>query len=154
LATWAEFEAAAPELAAFGRALLYKTGDPIGYLATVRATDGGPRVHPVCPISTNGRLYVTIPRVSPKVRDLQANPLYMFHTFPDDRDPEFSFRGRAKLVTDTAERKAVNEACTFATGVRDSDEVFELDIERADTTTWENWAQADTRAVRRSWTPS
>jgi hypothetical protein len=151
LASWAEFEAADPELAAFGRALLYKTGDPIGYLATVRAADGGPRVHPVCPIPAAGRLYVTIPRISPKVRDLEADARFMFHTYPGDRDPEFSFRGRARLVTDDEERGVVNEACTFATGVRDEDEVFELDIERADSTTWANWAQADTYAIRKKW---
>lgn len=151
MASWSEFEAADPELAAFGRRLLYKTGDPIGYLATVRAVDAGPRVHPVCPIPADGRLYVTIPRVSPKVADLKADPRFMFHTYPDDRDPEFSFRGRARLVTSDEERKIVDEACTFATGVRDEDEVFELDIERADSTTWVNWAQADTYAVRRKW---
>lgn len=154
MATWEEFEAADPELAAFGRALLRKTGDPIGYLATVRATDGGPRVHPVCPIPADGKLYVTIPRISPKVRDLKTDARYMFHTYPGDRDPEFSFRGRARLVTSEGERRTVNEACTFATGVRDEDDVFELDIERADSTTWMNWAKADTYAVRRTWTAS
>jgi hypothetical protein len=98
-----------------------------------------------------GRLYVIIPRVSPKVRDLRGDPRFMLHTYPDDRDPEFSFRGRARFVTDRDERQAVDDACTFAAGVRDDDEVFELGIERADATTWENWAQADTYPVRRSW---
>jgi hypothetical protein len=78
----------------------------------------------------------------------------MFHTYPDDRDPEFSFRGRVRLVTDAEERAIVDDACPFATGVRDEDDVFELDIERADATTWENWAQADTCPVRRKWTAS
>jgi hypothetical protein len=43
LATWAEFEAAAPELASKAKALLYQYGASSGYLATVRADDG-PRV--------------------------------------------------------------------------------------------------------------
>lgn len=111
-------------------------------------------MHPVCPIPANGRLYVTIPRVSPKLRDLKNDPRFMFHTYPDDRDPEFSFRGRVRLVETDEERKVVDDACTFATGVRDSDEVFELEIERVDATTWENWAQADTYPVRSKWVAS
>ena len=42
MATWAEFDAAAPQLASKGRALLYQYGPPLGYLATVRP-DGGPQ---------------------------------------------------------------------------------------------------------------
>lgn len=151
MASWAEFEASDPELAAFGRELLYKTGDPIGYLATIRADDGGPRVHPVCPFIGEGRLYVAIPQASPKSADLRSDPRYMLHAFPADEDREFSIRGRARLVTDPAERSIAEEAVSFASGVRSHDDVFELDIERADTTTWVNWAQADTHAVRRKW---
>ena len=48
MATWAEFEGAAPQLAGKGRALQYQYGPRLGYLAIVRP-DGGPRVHPFCP---------------------------------------------------------------------------------------------------------
>jgi hypothetical protein len=154
LASWAEFAAADPELAAFGHERIHQSGQAIGFLATVRHNDGGPRVHPVCPIFAEGLVYVTIPRVSPKTRDLQRNARYMLHSFPDHEDPEFSIRGRARLVTDTAERNRVAEAATFATGVQDDEDVFCLDIERADSTTWENWAQADTRPIRRRWVVS
>ena len=75
----------------------------------------------------------------------------MLHSFPDSEDPEFSIRGRARLVSDDAERRAVAGACPFAAGVRPDDDVFELDIERADGATWANWAQADTYAVRTRW---
>jgi hypothetical protein len=75
----------------------------------------------------------------------------MLHSFPDREDPEFSVRGGARLVTDPEERRVVAEACPFAAGVRPDDDVFELDIERADSTIWMNWAQADTYAVRRRW---
>lgn len=153
MATWDEFAAADPDLAAFGHERLGRYGQAIGFLATVRHDDGGARVHPVCPIFCEGRVYVTIPRVSPKV-DLRANPKYMLHAFPDREDPEFSFRGSARLVTGTEERLAVAEAATFATGVRDDEDVFSLDIERADSTTWENWGRADTYPVRRKWTVS
>lgn len=154
MASWAEFEAAEPQLASFGLERLCGFGDgamPIGYLATVRASDKGPRVHPVCPFFADGRFYVTIPRVSPKSADLRADPRYMLHSFPTDRDEEFSIRGEARFVSDVAERGVVAEACTFASGVRDDDDVFELDIVRADSTTWMNWAQADTYPVRRRW---
>lgn len=123
----------------------------MGFLATVRSDDGGPRVHPVCPFLADGRLYVTIPRTSPKSRDLRADPRYMLHAFPDKEDPEFSIRGTARLVIDPDERRIVAEACPFASGVQPDDDVFELDIERADSTTWANWAQADTYAIRSRW---
>lgn len=152
MASWDEFVGADHDLAAFGHERLHRYGQAIGFIATVRHEDGGPRVHPVCPIFCEGRVYVTIPRVSPKTRDLQANPRYMLHSFPDQQDPEFSFRGEARLVTDPAERAAVAGAATFATGVRDDEDVFCLDIERADSTTWANWAQADTYPIRRRWT--
>lgn len=152
MATWDEFAAADPELAAFGQALIHRYGQAIGFVATVRHDDGGPRVHPVCPIFCDGRVYVTIPRVSPKTRDLRSNPRYMFHAFPDREDPEFSMRGTARLVTDPDERRAVAQAATFATGVRDDEDVFCLDIARADSTTWAHWATAETYPERRRWT--
>jgi hypothetical protein len=108
-------------------------------------------VHPVSPFLADGRLYVTIPVTSPKRSDLRADPRYMLHSFPDKEDPEFSIRGHARLVDDAAERASVAAACPFAAGVRPDDDVFELDIERADSTTWMNWAQADTYPVRKRW---
>ncbi|MET0415816.1 MAG: pyridoxamine 5'-phosphate oxidase, partial [Actinoplanes sp.] len=46
MASWSDFAAAEPVLAAGIRALLQQYGPGMGYLATVRA-DGGPRLHPV-----------------------------------------------------------------------------------------------------------
>lgn len=151
MASWAELEKLDPDLAAFGHARFHNSGQAIGFLATVRHDDGGPRVHPVCLIFCEGRVYVTIPRTSPKTRDLQEDARYMVHSFPDREDPEFSMRGRARLVRDHAERSRVAGAATFATGVGHDEDVFELDIQRADSTTWVNWAQADTYAVRSRW---
>src|SRR5436190_17929180 len=45
MASWSEFAAAQPPLAAAIRALVHQYGPGLGYLATVRS-DGGPRVHP------------------------------------------------------------------------------------------------------------
>ena len=66
---WGEFAAEKPDMAEAGRALIYQFRVGLGYLATVRK-DGGPRVHPVCPVVANGGLYVFTGNHSPKVHDL------------------------------------------------------------------------------------
>jgi hypothetical protein len=48
MAHWKEFEAAAPEIAAAGKRLLYQRGVGLAFLATLRK-DGAPRLHPICP---------------------------------------------------------------------------------------------------------
>ena len=53
---WEQFEQEAPALAESGRKLIYQVPVGLGYLATVRP-DGGPRVHPFCPVITGGGLY-------------------------------------------------------------------------------------------------
>ena len=45
---WVDLAREAPELAEAGRALIYQTAIPLGYLASVRK-DGGPRVHRSAP---------------------------------------------------------------------------------------------------------
>ena len=68
--TWPEFAGLRPDLAEAGRALLYQFGVGLGFLATTRA-DGGPRVHPMCPIMTAERdVAFIVP--GPKQRDLRA----------------------------------------------------------------------------------
>ena len=77
--SWAELEAARPELVARARQLfLIEQPDApgpagLGYLATIRA-DGGPRVHPISPAVLDGRLYAFILRSSPKAADLARDP--------------------------------------------------------------------------------
>lgn len=81
-ATWAELAAARPDIAAVGRRLLYSFDIGLGFLATVRA-DGGPRVHPICPLLTESGLYgMIIP--GPKLDDLRRDPRYALHgeTYP------------------------------------------------------------------------
>ena len=48
--TWGGFSLERPDLAEAGRGLLYQFGVGLAFLATVRR-DGGPRVHPMCPIA-------------------------------------------------------------------------------------------------------
>jgi Pyridoxamine 5'-phosphate oxidase len=101
MATWGEFAAAMPEMAAAGSALLYQYGPGLAYLATVRP-DGSPRLHPICPVIVDGGLYAFIGD-SPKRRDLLRDGRYALHTFPKrDGDDEFYVSGRVVRVEDSA----------------------------------------------------
>src|SRR5438552_2755471 len=78
--TWREFESAAPDLARAGRGLLYQFGVGLAFLSTVRR-DGGPRVHPMCPILHEGSMYAFIVP-SPKREDLVRDGRFAMHCFP------------------------------------------------------------------------
>jgi len=131
MATWHAFELSAPAMAEAGRALLYQFGPGLGFLATVRK-DGGPRLHPICPLIVDGRLVAFI-GPSPKQRDLLRDGRYALHTFPPDKvDDEFYVTGRAARVDDPARRAAVSAAVAAQGTTHGEDDVlFELDIERA-----------------------
>lgn len=121
---------------------------PIAYLATTRR-DGAPRVHPICPIFAEGRMFVAVNPASPKRFDLKRDGRYALHGMPGERDEEFYATGRARLVEPGARREAVVAAAGHT--VHPGDWVFELDLTTADTAYWENWVQPDTYAVRRHW---
>jgi hypothetical protein len=106
MATWTELRAARPDLAEAGRALLYQYGVGLAFLATVRA-DGGPRLHPICPLLTEGSLFAfLIP--SPKRTDLIRDGRYALHSFPcEDSEDAFYLTGRARLADDAAARSAL-----------------------------------------------
>jgi hypothetical protein len=99
MASWSEFAAAQPRLAASIHALVHQYGTGFGYLATVRA-DGGPRVHPVSPFITRDGLFCFVID-SPKRRDLDRDGRYALHSFPpESADDEAYVSGRAHVVTD------------------------------------------------------
>lgn len=131
MARWQTLEAEAPEIAAGGRALLYQYGPGLAYLATVRA-DGGLRLHPFCPVVTDGGIYGRIID-SPKRRDLVRDGRYAIHAFaPTDRDDEFMLSGTARRVQDAAVIERVADAFHAAGATSSGDEwTFEFDIERA-----------------------
>lgn len=113
MATWAELEAGAFEIADAGRRLLFHPGFGFGYLATVRA-DGGPRLHPVNPVIAAGRLWVFVVP-SPKLDDLRRDGRFALHsTGAENVDDELYLDGRAREVDDPELRAAVEAACHFA----------------------------------------
>jgi hypothetical protein len=99
LLTWEEFAAERPDLAEAGRDLMYQFGVGLAFLSTVRR-DGGPRLHPFCPVLIEGRLVAHI-IPSQKRDDLDRDPRYALHSFatPDNEDA-FYVTGQARRVAD------------------------------------------------------
>ena len=131
MASWTEFEQAAPELAAAGWALLARNAegesDGDGLLATVRA-DLPPRIHPVSVGLSAGRLCVFVLQ-SAKLRDLEQDGRYALHTHIDPAAPdEFMVRGHARRL-DGADRETAAAGWSFT--VDDTYVAFELAIESA-----------------------
>ena len=147
VACWAKFEAQAPELAevaarlwpgvtALHRGAAVPAGIPsfgVSYIATVRR-DGGPRLHPFCPILAGGRLFAAIPE-----------------------DDEFCVRATASEVTGDPAARALVCALVVASGVGgmmesvSRDPLFEFDLEQVDAARWLDVGQRGTRAVRQQW---
>jgi hypothetical protein len=134
--TWTEFTRQQPALADAGRRQFYQFGIGLAFLATVRP-DGGPRVHPVCPVIGPGGLHLLI-KDGPKQRDLRRDGRYALHseTCPPPRaDDGFAITGRASEVTDAAAIRAVREQVMAERDGKvwagfDQEAVFELRMER------------------------
>lgn len=84
MVTWKEFAAAAPDLAGLGQAQLNQFSVGLAFLATIRL-DGAPRLHPVCPVISDDRLFVLVTAASPKRRDLLRDGRYALQTFPQPK---------------------------------------------------------------------
>lgn len=107
MATWVSLSEEQPELAAAGRDLLYQHGVGLAFLATVRR-DGGPRLHPMCPLLVPAGLFAFI-IPSPKQQDLLRDPRYSMHSFPcPDGEDAFYISGRAAPCEDNGMRGAVS----------------------------------------------
>lgn len=132
---WAEFQRVRPDLAAAGRRLLYQFGVGLAFLATVRA-DGGPRLHPICPLVTDDALLGFL-QPSPKRADLHRDGRYALHAFPpEDNEDAFSVNGRAVLVDDRTRRQAATaqflaeRKLTAAPPDFDAQDLFEFYLQR------------------------
>jgi hypothetical protein len=106
MTSWGELSSQRPDLAQGGRRLLYQHGVGLAFLATVRP-DGGPRLHPFCPLLTDDGMYGFI-LPSPKQRDLRRDGRYSVHSFPtEDNEDAFSVSGRVEIVESGALRQTL-----------------------------------------------
>ena len=128
MASWSDFAAADPSLAAAIRALLEQYGPGMAYLATIRP-DGGPRIHPVSPVITDEGLYCFIV-ASPKRRDLARDGRYALHSFPpEESDDEAYLTGRAARVHDPVVIATLSETWRASPAV--DWQLYELQIDTA-----------------------
>ena len=148
--TWEEFSEAEPGLADVGRTLLFQFKVGLAFLATVRR-DGAPRLHPVCPVLSNGRLFVLITATSPKRHDLLRDGRYALQTFPQPKagSEEFSISGKAALVEDSAVRAQILRDAKHMADA--SETAFELWTDRVMYTRWENVLTPQMRSVHQKW---
>jgi hypothetical protein len=99
--SWKQFAEARPDLARLGAQFLFEFDVGLGFIASVRP-DGGPRVHPICPLSSDDGLYAFIVP-GPKLADLRRDSRYALHseTFPPPRhDDAFYVTGRVSESDD------------------------------------------------------
>jgi hypothetical protein len=142
VATWAEFERADPQLAAFGKERL---DGQVCFHATLRR-DGWPRVHPVEPWIATGLLLVRFRGHSPKVDEVRSDGRYALHSPMDNPDGvggEFLVRGWMEQVAGThpAVQRFVHDA-SYALAF------YSMSVEEAVGTTYEGPATAP---VYRRW---
>ena len=133
MTSWPDFKELQPDLAKQGADLLYHFGVGLGFLSTIRP-DGGPRLHPMCPLLSEDGLYAFI-IPSPKQRDLHRDGRYAMHSFPmEDNEDAFYLTGHAHAVSDvhlrtTLATQFVEERITFAVPEPTSDHhLFQFDI--------------------------
>ena len=128
MATWADLEAAAPDIAVEGRRLLYRSGEGEALLATVR--DGAaPRIHPINVGIVDGELVAFILR-SVKLTDLSEDGRYALHAHIDPAAPsELMVRGLATEVADPQRRAAA--AAVWPFGVDETYRLFAFRIDSA-----------------------
>jgi hypothetical protein len=129
MASWAEFEQEAPEIAAAGRAALFRGGTSEVFLTTVPGA-GLPRMHVVNVGIVSGRLLVFVQGQSAKAKDLTTDGRYALHAFQDPAVPdEFLLRGRAVLIADSELR--AQAVANWAFRPADDYPLFELAIAHA-----------------------
>lgn len=167
MASWNEFTAAAPDLAAAAQQrwpgiVALDRGEPIvqpvfdvAYLATIRP-DGRPRLHPFCPVLAGGRLFAAIPPKSPKGHDLRRDPRCAIHALPGPQDDELLLLAQAAEVADDTTRVLVlgvveRSDVTGMIATVAEHPLFEFDIEQVDIAHWVNVGQRGTYPERLRW---
>ena len=131
-ASWQQFAAQAPELAALGEAQFARTG--LALVGTLRR-DGWPRISPVEPLITGGQLYLGMMWRSVKALDLLRDSRCVVHSTVADKggtEGEFKVYGRAREVNDPDDLRIFGGAVYAAIGMRVEDmegHCFAIDIE-------------------------
>lgn len=130
---WAEFEAAAPELAALGMAGFREQN--LCLIGTL-AGDGWPRISANEVYFPDGHLLLGMMRASRKSKDLERDPRITVMTPQCEREAtrgDFKLYGRAVEVTDPALREGYGRTIFAAIGWRPEEPypLFDVDIERA-----------------------
>jgi hypothetical protein len=131
---------------------MYQYGVGLAFLATVRS-DGGPRVHPMCPLIADAGLFAfLIP--SPKREDLHRDARYAMHSFPADQNEDaFYLTGTAHPVGDADVRWALQDQFMRERELRDppsgfgDQELFVFGIERCLYTVTRGHGDTDPRHV-------
>jgi hypothetical protein len=153
---WPEFVASTTDLASSVARLLYQYEVGLAFLATVRR-DGGPRVHPFCPVIADDGLYgFLIP--SPKRDDLIRDARYAMHSFPADENEDAAYlTGRAVAVRDPSKRERVERQFLAERMLLerprhfDQQDLFEFDVERCLYT--KTTGHGDPDPIHEIWTP-
>jgi hypothetical protein len=134
--TWSEFEQRHRDLAGAGARQFYQHGIGLAFLATVRP-DGGPRVHPVCPVISSAGLHLLI-KAGPKQHDLRRDGRFALHSEacpPPRHDDGFAITGLAREVTDAQTVGVVRGQVRSERDGKvwpgfDEEAIFELSLER------------------------
>lgn len=102
---WSDFANLRPDLEALARGMLYQHGLGLGFLATIRA-DGGPRVHPICPVLAENLYAFLVP--GPKLADLRRDGRYALCSetcAPPRHDDNLYLTGVIEELNDAALRE-------------------------------------------------
>ncbi len=144
--TWAELEAAAPEIAANGRALVEKFQF---VLVGTLTKDGSPRVTPIEAYIVDGHLLANMIPRSLKARDLLRDPRVYVHApvTAKEGSPEFKLAGRAEPLTDATLEQKLSDLFWEMIGWRPAPDShsFEFLAERAAWVTYDGKGQRSIR---------
>lgn len=147
MASWAEFAAAAPEIAERGEERL-RVG--VAYIATA-ARDGSPRISPFTPLIGGGRLLALIGTHTAKNSALIRDPRCAIHAWLGDSDEEFMLIARAVPSDDWATRMQAAIEAKKINMISHNDIAFEFFVDRAHWAIWEGLGTPDIRRVAKSW---
>jgi hypothetical protein len=88
-------------LARLAQEQIFQYGVGLAIIATVRS-DVAPRLHPVCPVISNERLYLFILSGSPKLGDLERSGRFAMQAFPQAKpdSDEVYITGKSNRIYD------------------------------------------------------